>query len=159
MKHFTRLVLALALFVAFAGLSGCSLRPDSGLWRGSLVVRDDPARPPYNCRMEIDLTHTEESVTVHQLRTACENYATNWPGATFEVRGSTVLYEGRPVGWVGEDNVTLELDPAYLREAYPALADKVSLSWTRVGEYLEFSEVVRYGTQERRSSGWLMRVR
>jgi hypothetical protein len=148
-----------ALAIAF-GLTGCDIKRDSGVWQGTVVVREDDGRPDTTCQMEINLTHTDETVTIHHLYTACEAFASRWQGDTYEVHGMSLFYNGRDVGWVrGDGSVTMELRDYEMTQRFPTLADKVMLSWTRVGDSLEFTEEVTFAGRKKRSSGWLRKMR
>jgi len=147
------------LAIAF-GLTGCDIKRDSGLWQGTVVVREDDGRPNYTCQVELNLTHTDETVTVHHLLTSCEAFASKWHGDTYEVHGTSLFYNGRDIGWVRDDgSATLELRDYEMTQRFPTLADKVLLSWTRVGDSLEFTEEVTFAGRMKRSSGWLRKVR
>lgn len=151
--------LVFAMAILF-GLTGCDIKRDSGLWRGTVVVREDDGRSPYTCQVELNITHTGETVTIHHLTTSCDAFASKWHGDTYEVHGHSLFYNGRDVGWARDDGaVILELEHGDMRERFPILADKVMLSWLRVGDSLEFTEEVSFASRTKRSTGWLRKVR
>jgi hypothetical protein len=53
----------------------------------------------------------------------------------------------------------MELRDYEMTQRFPTLADKVMLSWTRVGDSLEFTEEVTFAGRKKRSSGWLRKMR
>jgi hypothetical protein len=154
--------LSFSLLMIWAALSltGCDVKRDSGLWQGTVVVRDDEGGAPETCQVELDLTHTDEAVTVHSLRTSCEHFSSRWEGDTYDIQGNSLYYDGRDVGWVREDgSAIVELKQDQMRDRFPILADRVVLSWMRVDGRLEFTQEVYFAGRVTRSTGWLQRLR
>ncbi len=142
-----------------AGLSGCRMIGDSGVWSGSAVSRDG-FRESYSCNVEVDITHTEEYVTLHHVATDCGTYAGRWHAGTFEIHGGTVWRNGKAVGWARDDgSVTLDItDPSkFLDNRYPYPASRLMISWMRVGESLEYTEEAHFPGRVQKTNGWLRR--
>jgi len=140
-------------------LSGCDLKRDSGLWRGTVVVRDE-MRNPYTCELEVDISHTDRDLILHHMLTSCKAYSAKWHPGTYEVHGESVWKNGRSVGTALPDGtVSLELNDQVADDRYPMPASRVIVSWMRVGEGLEFTEEAYFAGRIQRSSGLLRRVR
>ena len=147
----------MALLGLVLTLSGCVFFDDSGLWRGEAVSQDG-VREAFACRVQVDLSHTESDIALHEVSTDCGAYAQRWEGGNFEVHGTTVWREGRAVGWADRDGaVTLDIDrPSQaLRSAYPYPADRLVVSWRRVGQSLEYTEEDHFGSRVQSTHGWL----
>ncbi len=145
-------------FLALAGLTACDVQRDSGLWRGTVKVREE-GRTVRECDVELNLTHTNETMTIHHLHTGCDAYGARWEGESFEVHERSLFLRGREVGWVTLDGTAeLALQRYDLGESYPLLADELRLSWQRKGEGLGFTEEVTYAGRKRYSTGTLWRV-
>lgn len=156
MKHFLKIMAALALAV---GLSGCTFHEDSGVWRGS-VLRTDGSGPSKYCDLEVDIAHSDQKVVVHSLTTNCDSYSLRWRPGTYEVFGETIWRQGRPVGWArANGSASLEISDyaGMADERYPLGAHKVVLSWHRTGASLEFTEEAHFHDRVQRTSGWLRR--
>lgn len=151
-------LLSLAAAILF-GMSGCVMLEDSGTWRGTAVNRDD-FREPYTCDMELDLTHTDDDLTLNHISANCGAYRGTWHPGHFEVRGSTLWKNGKTVGWARDDgSVTIDVnDPSLLfDERYPYPASRVVISWVKVGERLEYTEEAYFAGRVQRTHGWLSR--
>lgn len=149
-----KLTLGIGLIV---GLSGCRMIGDSGVWSGSAVSRDG-VYESYSCNVEVDITHTEEYVTLHHVATDCGRYAGRWQAGTFEIHGTTVWRNGKPVGWARDDgSVTLDIDDPskFLDQRYPAT--RLVISWMRVGDSLEYTEEAYFAGRVQKTNGWLRR--
>lgn len=156
MKTILSVTLGLALAI---GLTGCNIVRDTGLWRGTVVVRDE-LRAPYTCEVEIDLTHTDDTLAIHHLLTSCNAYSSKWHPGTFELLGSSAWKNGRNIGWAREDgSANLELDDNTADERFPMPSNRVILSWVRVGEGIEFTQETYYAGRIQRSTGLLRKTR
>ena len=159
MKYLSALPVMLIAFVLTLLLSGCDLKQDSGLWKGTVLVREGDGRPAYQCDVELQITHTDQNVTLHHVRNVCPHFTSKWHGDTFEVHNQSLIYRGQDVGWARPNgDVTLELREFQMRDRFPILADRVVLSWKRTGMSLEFSEEVTFAGRTKLSSGWLRKV-
>lgn len=137
------------------GLSGCIQAPDTGAWSGQAVYRDG-FRDATTCNLKLDLTHTDEYVRVHSIESDCNVYKTRWQAGTFERHGDTLWRDGRIVGHADDaGSVSLNLEHPYQDDDYPFTANRVTVSWTRVGNYLEYTEEAYFDNKIQRTHAWL----
>ncbi len=140
-------------------LSGCRVYQDSGLWRGAAIYQDE-LHIPVACEMEVEITHSTEEIILHTLASDCGDQASRWRPGGFELDGSSVWRNGRIIGTASSSgSARIDLDAETVDEIYPFLAKRVTLSWARSGDRLQFSEEAEFKGRRRSVTGWLSRVR
>ncbi len=160
MKNFSFLFTFLLCVFALFSLTACDFKPDSGLWSGNVEVQNEGLRS-HDCNLEVDITHTDDHITLHHVSNRCYYYSSKWHGGTFEVRGTGVWKRDRLVGWAQADGtVTLQLDESVIDDRFPFPAQRMVVSWNRVGGQLRYSEDAYTDLRRVHSaSGWLSKSR
>lgn len=156
-----RFFLALVPGSFVLGLSGCYVAPDTGVWSGTAVFREGNLAP-VNCELKVSITHREEELSLHRRSLNCRQTASTWWPETFDIRGETLWQGWRQVGNAqSSGSASIELDFPVATSRYPHPAEKVRVSWSRVGSYLEFSEDSQFTNSRgfveyRRIHAWLL---
>ena len=154
-SHTAKILWALIPGSFALGLTGCEVAPDTGNWRGTGVYRDG-IHAPVTCNLKLDLTHTDEYVRIHQIGSDCAFKSAYWQAGTFDLHGTSLWKNGRIVGSATSNGaVTIDLLDPLVDDRYPFPAQKVTLSWTRVGSYLEYTEETYFDGKVQRTHGWL----
>lgn len=155
MKTYKQFLIALIPGSFVLGLTGCDLAPDSGSWRGTAAV-SDTLHGYSSCSVELNLTHNEETVTVHKIESNCAQVVTTWDAISFDVHGEQLWKDNRVVGRASErGSVSFELNDPYLDNRFPYPARKVIVTWTKVGNDLEFTEDTYFEGRTHRVHAWL----
>jgi hypothetical protein len=140
-------------------LVACDLKRDAGLWRGTVVVRDE-VRGNSLCDLEVDITHSSEHLMIHHVAVSCDGFRAKWHPGNYEIHAGAIWKNGRAVGWEHNDgSVTLELNDFTMDSRYPFPAHRVVLSWSLAGDSLDYREDSYFAGRVQSTSGWLRKVR
>ncbi len=121
-------------------LTACDLYPDSGKWAGNLTIHDDNWSEGYSCPVEFEVTHTADLVALQNFDLYCGSRSIHWsPGAYH--REGIELYDGdRLAGQTYPDGtVRIELRDPFFHDQYPNRVQRLVITWTRIGETLQFT--------------------
>lgn len=139
------------------GLSACDLvqAPDTGVWKGTAVFRDG-VKDPVTCELTLDLSHTDETLRVYRIDHNCSRTRTSWRATTFDVKGKDLWRGTRHVGYASRDgDASFEFDAFELEDQYMYPAQRLMVSWAKVGEALEFTQEIYFEGRTQRVHAWL----
>ena len=152
----TRTLIALT---ALFGLTACDIYPDSGKWGGDLTVHDDITQQSYTCSADVDISHTESVISLNSFDTYCGPDSLHWAPSALNRRGSSLYLGDQQVGEIYSDgSVHVEIDNPYFNAQYPRNADRLDLTWSRMGDDLQFTLTEWYGNEARTMESSLVRV-
>lgn len=148
-----------ALLPLLVALSACDIYPDSGKWAGDLTVHDAFWNERYSCPVDVDITHTNDVIALNNFDLFCGTKSLHWTPGALNRRGMSLYRGDELVGDVFADGtVKIELRDPYSHDNYPRRVDKVVITWTRMGESLQFSLKEITDGQETIREGSLSRV-
>jgi hypothetical protein len=131
--------IAVALACLFA-LTACDLYPDSGKWAGDFTVHDEAWNDRYTCSADVDITHTNDVVSLNAIDSYCGSRSLHWSPSALNRRGMSLYRDDQKVGDVYPDGtVRIELTDPYYTDHYPNRAQRIVITWTRLGDDLQFS--------------------
>lgn len=121
-------------------LTSCDFYPETGKWEGSVRIIDSHSRDSYSCPMQVEISRTQDAVIVRGLDLYCGSHSVHWSPDAYTRRGTDLMQNGRRVGDIYPDGtVRLELTDPYYNDRYPERVGKLVLTWSRIGETLQFS--------------------
>ncbi|MGZ3652445.1 MAG: hypothetical protein ACXWR1_21730 [Bdellovibrionota bacterium] len=128
--------IAISLVCLFA-LTACDIYPDSGKWAGDVSVHDDLWTQHYSCSLDVDITHTDEVVSLNSFDSFCGDGTLHWAPPALNRHGDSLYLGDQEVGAVEADGtIHIQFDNPYFTAQYPHQVDQVIVTWTRVGEDL-----------------------
>jgi len=152
----TRTFIALG---ALLGLTACDLYPDTGKWGGDLTVNDAVLSQTYTCAADADITHTETVISLNSLDVYCGSASMHWAPSALTRRGTGLFLGDNQVGQIyGDGTVQIEIPDPYENVQYPRHPDKIDITWTRMGEDLQFTLTEWYGPNARSMEASLLRM-
>lgn len=137
LRH-SKLISCFALLLA---LVACDTYRDNGNWSGTLRVSDShyPADDRY-CETDVEVIRSSDFAELSHLSIQCGNKSIRWSSGAMSRQGMELWQSGRQVGEIFADGtVRIEVREPALLLAYPHRVDKLTVTWTRMGEDLQFT--------------------
>jgi hypothetical protein len=120
-------------------LTACELAPDSGKWGGEVTVHDATWTERYTCSLSVDITHANEVVSLNSVDSFCGERSLHWSPGALSRHGLELWKDGQLVGAIDPDGtVHYEIKDPANTDHYPNHVDRVFVTWTRLGDSLQF---------------------
>ncbi len=129
-----------ALLAVLLALTACDTYSDNGEWTGTIRVQDDDQSfDSRYCETDLEVSRTSETAELRDLAIFCGPRTIRWSSGVLDRRGNEFWQNGQKVGEIFPDGtVRVQVKDPYANVNYPRRVEKVTLTWTRMGEELHF---------------------